>query len=418
MAKKAVLKTEDINSKLVEELLSKSEPGDLFGKEGLFTKLKKQVVEKMLSSEVDHELGYSKHSKVPKSSSNRRNGNYTKTIIDDEGHKIPIDVPRDREGEYSPQLIPKGVRRFTGFDDKVISLYARGMSMSEIQGHLEEIYHTEVSKDLISTVTDGVMEEVCKWQNRALDSVYPILYLDCIHVKARDNHTIINKAVYLAIAVNMEGKKELLGIWVGKNEGSKFWMQVVTELKNRGVNQIYVACVDGLKGFPEAINTVFPNSVVQLCIVHMVRNSVKYVSYKDLKEVTSDLKRIYTSNTDEIARLELKSFASKWDSKYPVISDIWERHWDGIIPFFAFPEEIRRVIYTTNAIESINRQIKKIIKNKGVFPTDESIKKIIYLALRNAAKKWTMPIRNWQLALNQFEILCGDFRQDLLEHKK
>jgi len=224
MAKKAVLKTEDINSKLVEELLSKSEPGDLFGKEGLFTKLKKQVVEKMLSSEVDHELGYSKHSKVQKSSSNRRNGSYTKTIIDDEGHKIPIDVPRDREGEYSPQLIPKGVRRFTGFDDKVISLYARGMSMSEIQGHLEEIYHTEVSKDLISTVTDGVMEEVCKWQNRALDSVYPILYLDCIHVKARDNHTIINKAVYLAIAVNMEGKKELLGIWVGKNEGSKFWM--------------------------------------------------------------------------------------------------------------------------------------------------------------------------------------------------
>lgn len=417
MAKKAALKTEDINAKLVEELLSKSEPGELFGKDGLFTKLKKQVVEKMLSSEIDHELGYSKHSKVPKSSSNRRNGNYEKTIIDDEGHKIPIDVPRDREGEYSPQLIPKGVRRFAGFDDKVISLYARGMSMSEIQAHIEEIYHTEVSKELISTVTDGVMDEVGKWQNRVLDSVYPILYLDCIHVKARDNHTIINKAVYLAIAVNIEGKKELLGIWIGKNEGSKFWMQVVTELKNRGVNQIYVACVDGLKGFPEAINTVFPNTVVQLCIVHMVRNSVKYVSYKDLKEVTSDLKKIYTANTDEIAHLELKSFASKWDSKYPVISDIWERNWSGIIPFFAFPKEIRKVIYTTNSIESINRQIRKIIKNKGVFPTDESIKKIIYLALRNAAKKWTMPIRDWQVALNQFEILCGDFRQDLLEHK-
>jgi len=300
MAKKAALKTEDINAKLVEELLSKSEPGELFGKDGLFTKLKKQVVEKMLSSEVDHELGYSKHSKVPKSSGNRRNGSYTKTIIDDEGHKIPIDVPRDREGEYSPQLIPKGVRRFAGFDDKVISLYARGMSMSEIQAHIEEIYHTEVSKELISTVTDGVMDEVGKWQNRVLDSVYPILYLDCIHVKARDNHTIINKAVYLAIAVNIEGKKELLGIWIGKNEGSKFWMQVVTELKNRGVNQIYVACVDGLKGFPEAINTVFPNSVVQLCIVHMVRNSVKYVSYKDLKEVTSDLKKIYTANTERV----------------------------------------------------------------------------------------------------------------------
>lgn len=418
MAKKAALKTEDINAKLVEELLSKSDPGELFGKDGLFAKLKNQVVEKILSSEVDHELGYSKHSKVPKSSNNRRNGSYEKTIIDDEGHKIPIDVPRDREGEYSTKLIPKGVRRFAGFDDKVISLYARGMSMSEIQAHIEEVYHTEVSKELISTVTDGVMEEVGKWQNRVLDSVYPILYLDCIHVKSRDNHTIINKAVYLAIAVNIEGKKELLGIWIGKSEGSKFWMQVVTELKNRGVNQIYVACVDGLKGFPEAINTVFPNTMVQLCIVHMVRNSVKYVSYKDLKEVTSDLKKIYTSNTDEIAHLELKSFASKWDSKYPVISDIWQRNWSGIIPFFAFPKEIRKVIYTTNSIESINRQIRKIIKNKGVFPTDESIKKIIYLALRNAAKKWTMPIRDWQVALNQFEILCGDFRQDLLEHKK
>ena len=299
-------------------------------------------------------------------------------------------MPRDREGEFAPQLVPKGVRRFSGFDDKVISLYARGMTMSEIQGHLEEIYQTEISKDLISTITDGVIDEVTKWQNRSLDSVYPILYLDCINVKSRDNNTIINKAAYLALAVTMEGKKELLGIWIGKNEGSKFWMQVVTELKNRGVEQIYVACVDGLKGFPEAINSIFPRAIVQLCIVHMVRNSVKYVSYKDLKLVTADLKKIYMANTEEMAHFELKQFAAKWDNKYPVISDIWQRNWAGIIPFFAFPTEIRKVIYTTNAIESVNRQIRKIIRNKGVFPDDKSIQKIIFLALRNAAKKWTI----------------------------
>lgn len=408
----------NLTNKIVEELLSKANPGEIFGKDGLFQQLKKQIVERVLSSELEHDLGYSKHSKVPKIDNNRRNGSYEKTIIDENGSQITVDVPRDREGEFSPQLLPKGIRRFNGFDDKVISLYARGMTMSEIQGHLEEIYQTEISKDLISTITDGVIDEVTRWQNRPLDSVYPILYLDCIHVKSRDNNIVINKAVYLAIAVNIEGKKELLGIWVGKNEGSKFWMQVVTELKNRGVEQIYVACVDGLKGFPEAIGSVFPNTIVQLCIVHMVRNSVRYVSYKDLKEVTADLKKIYTATTEEMAHFELKQFGSKWDNKYPVISDIWQRNWSGIIPFFAFPTEIRKVIYTTNVIESVNRQIRKIIKNKGVFPDDKSIQKIIFLALRNAAKKWTMPLKDWPLALNQFEILCGDFKYDLLECKK
>lgn len=408
----------NLTNKIVEELLSKANLGEIFGKDGLFQQLKKQIVERVLASELEHDLGYSKHSKVPKIDNNRRNGSYEKTIIDENGSQITVDVPRDREGEFSPQLLPKGIRRFNGFDDKVISLYARGMTMSEIQGHLEEIYQTEISKDLISTITDGVIDEVTRWQNRPLDSVYPILYLDCIHVKSRDNNIVINKAVYLAIAVNIDGKKELLGIWVGKNEGSKFWMQVVTELKNRGVEQIYVACVDGLKGFPEAIGSVFPNTIVQLCIVHMVRNSVRYVSYKDLKEVTADLKKIYTAATEEMAHFELKQFGSKWDNKYPVISDIWQRNWSGIIPFFAFPAEIRKVIYTTNAIESVNRQIRKIIKNKGVFPDDKSIQKIIFLALRNAAKKWTMPLKDWPLALNQFEILCGDFKYDLLESKK
>ena len=409
---------QEINNKLVEELLSKANPSELFDKDGLFQQLKKQIVERVLASELEHDLGYSKHSKIPKIDNNRRNGSYEKTIIDENGSQITIEVPRDREGEFVPKLLPKGVRRFNGFDDKVISLYARGMTMSEIQGHLEEIYQTEISKDLISTITDGIIDEVTKWQNRPLDSIYPILYLDCIHVKSRDNNVIINKAVYLALAVNMEGQKELLGIWVGKNEGSKFWMQVVTELKNRGVEQIYVACVDGLKGFPEAINSIYPKTIVQLCIVHMVRNSVKYVSYKDLKAVTADLKKIYTASTEEMAHFELKQFGANWDNKYPVICDIWQRNWSGITPFFAFPAEIRKVIYTTNAIESTNRQIRKIIKNKGVFPDDKSIQKIVYLALRNAAKKWTMPLKDWPLALNQFELLCGDFKYNLLENKK
>lgn len=410
----AIDEVKQVTGKLVEELVAKANPKELFSRNGIFDQLKKQIVERVLEEELEHELGYSKHSKIAKDDTNRRNGSYQKTIIDENGHQITIDIPRDRAGEFEPQLIPKGVRRFKGFDDSVISLYGRGMTVREIQEHLREIYHTEVSADLISTITDGVLEEVTRWQNRPLDRTYPILYLDCLNVKSRDNNMVINKAVYLAIAVNMEGKKELLGIWVGKNEGSKFWMQVVTELKNRGIEQIYVACVDGLGGFAESINSIFPATIVQLCLVHMVRNSVKYVSYKDLKAVTADLKRIYTAATAEMAQLELQAFAAKWDNKYPVISDIWKRNWAGITPFFAFPAEIRKVIYTTNAIESVNRQIRKIIKNKGVFPDDKSIQKIIYLALRNAAKKWTMPIKDWPLALNQFEILCGDFKYDLL----
>ena len=406
--------TEATTSKLVDELLSQVDPSEILSKDGLFSKLKKQLIERVLQSELEHELGYDKHSKKDKKSSNRRNGSYNKTIIDNEGNKMPIEVPRDREGEYDPQFVPNGIRRFKGFDDQVISLYGRGMTVGEIQEHIKEIYETDVSKDLISTVTDGVIEEVNSWQTRPLESVYPILYLDCIHVKSRDNHTIINKAVYLAIGVNIEGKKELLGIWIGKNEGAKFWMQVVTELKNRGVGKIYVACVDGLKGFTEAINSIFPDTVVQLCIVHMIRNSTKYVSYKDLKEVTTDLKKIYSATNEEEGSNELEKFTKKWYDKYPVISDIWRRNWSGISPLFAFPEEIRKAIYTTNIIEAANRQIRKIIKNKGVFPTDKSIKKIIYLALKNASKKWTMPIKNWPLALNQFEILCGDSQYDLV----
>lgn len=415
MAKKIDKNTDtdklNINNQLVEELLSKADPSEIFGKDGLFQALKKQLVNKMLEKEMEAHIGYTKHSKDEKEYDNRRNGSYEKTLIDEEGHTVTIDIPRDRDGQFEPVLIPKGVRQFKGFDEKVISLYARGMTTREIQGHLEEIYSTKVSPDLISRVTDGVLEEIAIWQNRPLDNVYPIMYLDCIHVKGRDNHIIINKAVYLAIAVNMEGKKELLGIWVGKNEGAKFWMQVVTELKNRGIEQIYVACTDGLKGFPEAINSVFPKTVVQLCIVHMVRNSTKYVSYKDLKEVTVDLKKVYSAVNESEGIRELQNFSSKWDDKYPAISDMWQRLWSGIAPFYSFPDGIRKVIYTTNTIESANRQIRKIIKNKGVFPDDKSIQKMIFLALTNASKKWTMPIKDWNAALNQFAILCGTDEQ-------
>jgi len=330
MAKKLTEKEVDINTKLLKELLSKAYPSKLLGRSGLFNKLKKQMLERILES---------------------------------------------------------------AFDDKVISLYARGMTVSEIQSHLEVMYQTNISKDLISIVTNRVIKEVATWQERSLDNVYPIFYLDYIHVKARDNHTVINKTIHFSIGINIEGKKELLEIWGGKKESSKFGIQVVTELKNRGIKQIYTACVDGLKGFPEAINSIYPNTIVQLCIVHTVRNSVKYVSYKDLK-------RIYTTNSEEIGYLELKSFADKLDNKYPVISDMWQMNWSGIIPIFAFPDEIRRVIYTTNVIESINRQIRKIINNKGIFPDDKSILKIVFLVLKNSAQKWTMPIKNWSLALN------------------
>lgn len=407
---KKIMKNQNINSteKIVSELLSQANPEEIFSKNGIIAQLKKRIIERILDSELDMDLGYLKHSKSDKINENRRNGSYPKTIIDSEGEKILINIPRDREGKYEPKIIPKGLRRLEGFDEKVISLYSRGMTVREIQHHIKEIYQTDISGDLISTITDGVLEEVNSWQNRPLESVYPILFLDCIHVKSRDNHTIINKAVYLAIGINKEGKKELLGIWISKNEGSKFWMQVVTELKNRGLNQIYVACVDGLKGFTEAINSVYPKTIVQLCIVHMIRNSLKYVSYKDKKELCTDFKKIYTSINEEEAEKSLDSLGEKWNSKYPVVEGIWRRNWSGVTPLFSFPNEIRRTIYTTNIIESANRQIRKIIKNKGVFPNDNSIKKIIYLSLGNASKKWTMPIKDWASALNQFEILCDD----------
>ena len=396
-----------IDQDLLKALLKEADGQDLFSRDGFFQQLKQALANKMLEGEMEHHLGYSKHAKEEKSTGNRRNGYYPKSVISAD-ETMQLSIPRDREGLFEPKLIPKGARRLEGFDDKVISMYARGMTVREIQEHIYEIYGTEVSHDLISEVTDQVLDEVSTWQNRPLDEVYPIVYLDCIHVKARDNHMIINKAVYVAIGVNMEGHKEVFGLWMSKNEGAKFWMQVVTELKNRGIQDILIACVDGLKGFEEAITAVFPKTTVQLCIVHLIRNSLKFVPWRDRKAVAADLKRIYSAPSEEAAQQALESFQEKWDDKYPTIADIWQRNWAQIVPCLAFPEFIKKAIYTTNAIEAINRQIRKIIKTKGVFPNDNAIKKSVYLALKNASKKWTMPIKNWPMALNQFAILFPD----------
>jgi putative transposase len=400
--------TDKINLDLIDQLLKDyKSPEDVLGENGILKQLTKAVLERAMQAELTHHLGYEKHSLKGNNSGNSRNGKSKKTLKGDFGN-LPIEVPRDRNASFEPQIIPKGETRFAGFDDKILSLYARGMTTRQIQQHLEEIYQVEVSPSLISSVTDAILDEVRAWQSRPLESVYPIVYLDCLMVKIRDSGHIQNKAIYLAIGINGEGLKEALGLWVAQTEGAKFWLSVLTELKNRGLQDIFIACVDGLKGFPEAIETVFPKTQVQLCIVHLVRNSLNYVGWKERKAVAADLRKIYTSATREAAEQELQAFAGKWDEKYASISALWHRHWERVAVFFAYPEEIRRVIYTTNAIESVNMSLRKIIKNRGSFPTDESALKLIYLALENISKKWTVPIREWKAALNRFAIVFGD----------
>lgn len=402
-----------IEKELVDRLLTDynyKKPEDLIGENGLLKQLTKALLERALEGEMTVHLGREKHKPRGVEGGNVRNGKSAKILKGDFG-KLPIEVPRDRDSSFEPVIVPKGQTRFAGFDDKIISLYARGLTTREIQGHLEEIYGVDVSPTLISTVTDAVADEVKIWQNRPLDPVYPIVYLDAVRVKVRDCGHIINKAVYLAIGVTMEGVKEVLGMWVAENEGAKFWLQVVTELSNRGVQDIFIACVDGLKGFPEAIETVVPRAQVQLCLVHMVRNSLKYVSWKQRKEAATDLKTIYQAPTAEQAEMNLTAFEEKWDKTHPTIGKSWRGNWDRITPFFAYPPEIRKVIYTTNAIESLNMSLRKVTKNRGSFPNDEAMFKLLYLALNNIAKKWTMPIRDWKAALNRFSILFGDRMQ-------
>lgn len=397
-----------VSNELIDSLLADyKKPEDLIGENGLLKQLTKKLVERALEAEMAEHLGHGKHEPVANPAGNTRNGKSKKTLKGEFG-ELPIEIPRDRQGSFEPQLVPKHQTRWSGFDDKILSLYARGMTVREIQGHLEEMYGAEVSPTLISSVTDAVLDEVKTWQSRPLDALYPIVYLDCIHAKVRDSGAVRVKAVYLALGINLAGEKELLGIWIAQTEGAKFWLQVVTELKNRGVTDIFIACVDGLKGFPEAIEAVFPRTAVQLCIVHLVRYSLNYVSWKLRKEVAADLRAIYTAATVEEAERQLDAFEAKWGEAYPSIGQTWRRNWPRIIPFFDYPPEIRKVIYTTNAIESVNMGLRKVTKNRGSFPSDEALLKLFYLALKNISAKWTMPIRDWKAALNRFTIQFED----------
>ena len=372
--------------------------------------LKKITVEAALNAEMDEHLGYEKHAKSVVN--NSRNGKTSKRIKTEDG-EFELDTPRDRDGLFEPKLIKKHQSRFTSMDEKILWLYAQGMSTREIVKAFDEWYGADISPTLISRVTNAVIDQVIEWQSRPLDPIYPIVYLDCIVVKIRQDKRVINKSIFLALGINTEGQKELMGMWIAENEGAKFWLSVLTELQHRGVEDILIACVDGLKGFPDAINSVFPQTHIQLCIVHMVRNSLKYVSWKDYKAVTADLKRVYRSTTEDEALLELERFGETWDSQYPQISKSWRTHWQNLNTLFNYPEVIRKAIYTTNAIESLNSVIRKAIKKRKIFPSDDSAKKMIYLAVKEASKKWTMPIQNWRQAMSRFII---EFEERLDKH--
>ena len=373
--------------------------------------LKKLTIETALNAELTEHLGHEKHNR--KSGSNTRNGYTSKRLLTNDG-EFQLETPRDRDGTFEPALIKKNQTRITSMDSQILSLYAKGMTTREIVATFKEMYDADVSATLISRVTDAVKEQVVEWQNRPLDALYPIIYMDCIVVKVRQDGSVINKAVFLALGVNTEGQKELLGLWIAENEGAKFWLSVLTELKNRGLKDILIACIDGLKGFPEAINTIYPDTNIQLCIVHMVRNNLKYVSWKDYKAVTADLKKIYQSATEDAALQALDEFGEKWDDQYPQISKSWLANWANLNTFFSYPPDIRKAIYTTNAIESLNSVIRHATKKRKIFPSDDSVKKVVYLAIISASQKWTMPIHNWKAAMSRFIIMFEDRMADYM----
>jgi putative transposase len=392
--------------KVMESLV----PGPISPEEAnqLINGFKKALFERALGAELTHHLGYGKDEPKPSGQTNQRNGASAKTVATDTG-EVKLEVPRDREGSFEPVLIGKHERRFTGFDDKIVAMYARGMTVREIQAHLAEIYAVEVSPSLISEVTDAVMTEVQDWQARPLESLYPVVFFDCLRVKMRDEGVVRNKAVYLALGVDREGRRDVLGLWIEQTEGAKFWMKVVSDLRNRGIEDILIAVVDGLKGFPEAIGAVFPRTTVQTCIVHLIRNSLAYASWKDRRHVAAALKPVYTAPSEAAALAALEAFqGGPWGEKYPTIAQSWRRAWAHVVPFYAFAPEVRRVIYTTNAIESLHMQLRKIIKTRGHFPSDEAATKLIWLALRNVVKNWSRGAREWVSAMNQFALRYPD----------
>lgn len=392
-----------VSDELIDELLKQGrKPEDLHA---LLKQLTKALVERAMQAEMNQHLGYEKHDPAGANSGNSRNGVTHKTLTGEFG-ELEIATPRDRNGEFEPQIVRKNQRRWTGFDDKILSMYARGMTTREIEGHLREMYQVEVSPSLISEVTEGVMEQARAWQNRPLEPFYGVVFLDALYVKMRHEGRVENRAVYVALGINLEGRKEVLGLWTSANEGAKFWLNVLTELRNRGVRDIYLVCVDGLKGFPQAIESIFPSAQVQLCIVHMVRASLKYVTWQDRKKVVADLKPIYKAVTAEQAEAQLTAFESKWP-KYPAIARLWRDQWERVIPFFMFPEEVRKVVYTTNAVESLHMSLRKIIKTRGSFPTEEAAIKLLYLALTKVAEKWET-VQSWKQMLNYLDTYCGD----------
>ena len=402
----------ELDSAIIDELMKGYQrPEDMTGPGGILEQLTKRVYERILGAEMTHYLGYEKgragQREEDKKQKNHRNGTSKKTLLSEDG-RLEIEVPRDRAGEFDPQFIRKGQRRFGGFDQKIIAMYAQGMTVREIQRFLEEQYRVEVSADLISTVTDSVLEDVVEWQNRPLESMYPVVFFDALRVKIRDEGTVKNKAVYLALGIQRDGTKDVLGLWIQQTEGAKFWLAVMNELKNHGVQDILIAVIDGLKGFPEAITAVFADTEIQTCIVHLIRNSLSFCNWKQRQPIARELKQIYEAETAELAAKRLEDFAEgPWGKKLPAIVQSWRRVWEQVIPFFAYPREIRKIIYTTNAIESLHMQLRKVLKSRGHFPSDEAATKLIYLALRDITKKWKNPPVTWKLAATQFAIRFG-----------
>lgn len=397
-----------ITNDIIDEFLKECKGiEDFDGPDGAFGELKRRIMQRAMEAELTAHLGHEKSERTPEPKTNYRNGTRKKTITTMDS-KLELDIPRDRNGTYDPILVGRWQRRLPGFDHKVIVLYSRGLTTREIQETMKDIYGMEVSPTVISMVTEAIIPELEEWRKRQLAEVYPIVYFDAMMVNIRDNGFMSKKAVYIALGVNREGRKEVLGMWINATEGAKFWLSVMNELHNRGVKDILIACSDGLTGFDQALESVFPKTQLQLCIVHMIRNALKYVSYKDRKEMAADLKTIYTAGTAEEAEIKLLAFREKWDTKYPMAGKTWANRWANIIPFFSFPDYIRKAIYTTNAIESLNMTLRKILKIRGGFPNDEAAMKLIYLGLRNISRKWSMPIREWGQAMNQFSIMYGD----------